>query len=94
MKFFKYILICCLYCLLYVSVINISASAINKKLETLSLKEVISIDGMISGQDDIITFIEFKIKNTDTESMTMAQLWFLNLCTQLLTFFTYFNKPQ
>ena len=69
MKFFKYILICCLYCLLYVSLINISASAINKKLETLSLKEVISIDGMISGQDDIITFIEFKIKNTDTESM-------------------------
>ena len=69
MKFFKYILICCLYCFLYVSVINISASAINKKLETLSLKEVISIDGMISGQDDIITFIEFKIKNTDTESM-------------------------
>ena len=69
MKLFKYILICCLYCLLYVSVINISASAINKKLETLSLKEVISIDGMISGQDDIITFIEFKIKNTDTESM-------------------------
>ena len=69
MKFFKYILICCLYCLLYVSVINISASAINKKLDTLSLKEVISIDGMISGQDDIITFIEFKIKNTDTESM-------------------------
>ena len=69
MKFFKYILICGLYCLLYVSVINISASAINKKLETLSLKEVISIDGMISGQDDIITFIEFKIKNTDTESM-------------------------
>ena len=69
MKFFKYILICGLYCLLYVSVINISASAINKKLDTLSLKEVISIDGMISGQDDIITFIEFKIKNTDTESM-------------------------
>ena len=69
MKFFKYILICCLYCHVYVSVINISASAINKKLETLSLKEVISIDGMISGQDDIITFIEFKIKNTDTESM-------------------------
>ena len=69
MKFFKYILICGLYCLLYVSVINIFASAINKKLETLSLKEVISIDGMISGQDDIITFIEFKIKNTDTESM-------------------------
>ena len=69
MKFFKFILICCLYCLFYVSVINISASAINKKLETLSLKEVISIDGMISGQDDIITFIEFKIKNTDTESM-------------------------
>ena len=69
MKFFKYILICGLYCLLYISVINISASAINKKLETLSLKEVISIDGMISGQDDIITFIEFKIKNTDTESM-------------------------
>ena len=69
MNFFKYILICGLYCLLYVSVINISASAINKKLETLSLKEVISIDGMISGQDDIITFIEFKIKNTDTESM-------------------------
>ena len=69
MKFFKYILICGLYCLLYISVINISASAINKKLETLSLKEVISIDGMISGQNDIITFIEFKIKNTDTESM-------------------------
>ena len=69
MKFLKYILICGFYCLLYVSVINISASAINKKLETLSLKEVISIDGMISGQNDIITFIEFKIKNTDTESM-------------------------
>ncbi len=38
-------------------------------METLNLKELTSIDGMISGQNDIITFIVFKLENTDTEEI-------------------------
>ncbi|MAJ06914.1 MAG: hypothetical protein CL827_08680 [Crocinitomicaceae bacterium] len=49
--------------------VNLSASAINNKMETLNLKELTSIDGMISGQNDIITFIVFKLENTDTEEI-------------------------
>jgi hypothetical protein len=60
---------------MYISLLNISASSINNKLETLSFNELISIDGMISGQNDIVTFIEFKIKNTDTEAMKKKILY-------------------
>ena len=49
--------------------VNLSASAINNKMETLNLKELTSIDGMISGQNDIITFIVFNLENTDTEEI-------------------------
>jgi hypothetical protein len=75
MKFLKFILISFLYCIMYISLLNISASSINNKLETLSFNELISIDGMISGQNDIVTFIEFKIKNTDTEAMKKKILY-------------------
>ncbi len=69
MRLFKFIFATIFYCLFYICMVNLSASAINNKMETLNLKELTSIDGMISGQNDIITFIVFKLENTDTEEI-------------------------
>jgi len=57
------------YCLLYVTIINISASYLNNSINTLSLSEIVSTEGMISGQRDIITFIKFEIKNVDIDKI-------------------------
>ena len=67
-KLFKILIKSYLYCLSYVCIINISSSAINNTLETLNQHEIISINGMISGQKDVITFIEFEINNIDFEN--------------------------
>ena len=57
------------YCLLYVSITNISASYLNNSINTLSLSEIVSTEGMISGQRDIITFIKFEIENVDIDKI-------------------------
>ena len=57
------------YCLLYVTIINISASYLNNSINTLSLSEIVSTEGMISGQRDIITFIKFEIENVDIDKI-------------------------
>ena len=57
------------YCLLYVTITNISASYLNNSINTLSLSEIVSTEGMISGQRDIITFIKFEIENVDIDKI-------------------------
>ena len=57
------------YCLLYVTITNISASYLNNSINTLSLYEIVSTEGMISGQRDIITFIKFEIENVDIDKI-------------------------
>jgi hypothetical protein len=68
-KLIKFLFISCAYCFTYVCSVNVLSSAINNKLETLNLEEAISIDGMISGQYDILIYIEYKFKNIDTEKI-------------------------
>lgn len=57
------------YCLGYLSIVNISASAINNSLDTLTLNEIVSIQGMRSGQKDVFTFLKIKINNIDVEAI-------------------------
>lgn len=70
MKFlFKLFIKIYFYCLLYVTITNISASYLNNSINTLSLSEIVSTEGMISGQRDIITFIKFEIENVDIDKI-------------------------
>ena len=58
-----------IYCFGYLSIVNISASALNNSLDTLTLNEIISIEGMKSGQKDIFTYLKNQINNVDIESI-------------------------
>ena len=66
---FKFFLQSFIYCVIYVASINLSASYVNDTLETTSPSEIVSIDAMISGQKDIYTFLEYKIKDIDIEEI-------------------------
>lgn len=70
MKFiFKLFIKIYFYCLLYVSFTNISASYLNNSIDTLTITEIVSTEGMISGQRDIITFVKFEIENVDIDKI-------------------------
>lgn len=58
-----------IYCVGYVSIINVSASAINNSIETLSLTEIFSVQAMKSGQKDVFTFLKLQIEGIDVEKM-------------------------
>ena len=68
-KLFKKLWVFGIYCFGYLSIVNISASAINNTLDTLTLDEIISIQGMRSGQKDIFTFLKIQINNIDVEAI-------------------------
>ena len=68
-KLLKKIWVFGIYCFGYLSIVNISASAINNSLDTLTLNEIISIEGMKSGQNDIFTYLKNQINNVDIESI-------------------------
>lgn len=68
-KLLKKIWVFGIYCFGYLSIVNISASAINNSLDTLTLNEIISIEGMKSGQKDIFTYLKNQINNVDIESI-------------------------
>tara|TARA_B100000900_G_scaffold262742_1_gene223962 strand:- start:298 stop:555 length:258 start_codon:yes stop_codon:yes gene_type:complete len=68
-KIFKKLFVFALYCIVYLSVINISASAINSSLKTITLEEIVSIDAMRSGQRDIFTFLKLKLEDVDVEAI-------------------------
>jgi hypothetical protein len=65
----KKLLVFVIYCFGYLSVINISASVINNTTDTLTLNEIISIQGMKSGQEDVFTFLKLKFQNIDVKSI-------------------------
>lgn len=70
MKFlFKLFIKIYFYCLLYVSFTNISASYLNNSIDTLTITEIVSTEGMISGQRDIIIFVKFEIENVDIDQI-------------------------
>ena len=66
---FKFFIQSFIYCIIYVASVNLSASYVNDTLETTTALEIISIDAMISGQRDIYTFLEYKIKDIDVKSL-------------------------
>ena len=68
-KLFKKLWVFGIYCFGYLSIVNISASVINNTLDTLTLDEIISIQGMRSGQKDIFTFLKIQINNIDVEAI-------------------------
>ena len=78
MKLLKKIWVFGIYCFGYLSIINISASAINNSLDTLTLNEIVSIQGMRSGQKDIFTFLKIQINNVDVESIREEVIQELN----------------
>ena len=68
-KLYKKLWVFGIYCFGYLSIVNISASVINNSIDTLTLNEIISIQGMRSGQKDIFTFLKIQINNVDIESI-------------------------
>ena len=56
-KAFKFLIKSAAYCIAYMVLINCSASAINKTLDTLNFKELTSIDAMRSGQKDVFVYL-------------------------------------
>lgn len=77
-KLFKKLWVFGIYCFGYLSIVNISASAINNSLDTLTLNEIVSIQGMRSGQKDIFTFLKIQINNVDVESIREEVMQELN----------------
>ena len=65
----KKIFVFTLYCIAYISVVNISASAINSSLQTITFEEIVSIDAMRSGQRDVFTFLKLKLEEVDVDSI-------------------------
>jgi|LWDU01.1.fsa_nt_gi hypothetical protein len=68
-RIFKFLIKSFIYCFIYVASVNLSASYVNDTLETTTASEIISINAMISGQRDIYTFLEYKIKDIDVKSL-------------------------
>ena len=54
---------------MYVTVVNISSSVINNSFETINFEEIVSIDGMRSGQKDVYTYIKLKIEKIDVDEI-------------------------
>ena len=77
-KLFKKLLVFGIYCLGYLSMVNISASAVNNSLNTLTLNEIISMQGMRSGQKDVFIFLKIKINDIDVDSIKEEVIQELN----------------
>ena len=68
-KVFKKLIVFGFYCIMYVTVVNISSSVINNSFETINFEEIVSIDGMRSGQKDVYTYIKLKIEKIDVDEI-------------------------
>ena len=58
-----------MYCIVYVALVNATASYLNGTLGDSNLKEIISIPAMRSGQNDILVKLRHEIENVDIESI-------------------------
>jgi hypothetical protein len=68
-KFFKTLFRFTMYCIVYVALVNATASYLNGTLGDTNLKEIISIPAMRSGQNDILVKLRHEIENVDIESI-------------------------
>lgn len=68
-KLFKTLLRFTMYCIVYVALVNATASYLNGTLGDSNLKEIISIPAMRSGQNDILVKLRHEIENVDIESI-------------------------
>ena len=58
-----------MYCIVYVALVNATASYLNGTLGDTNLKEIISIPAMRSCQNDILVKLRHEIENVDIESI-------------------------
>lgn len=68
-KLFKTLFRFTMYCIVYVALVNATASYLNGTLGDSNLKEIISIPAMRSGQNDILVKLRNEIENVDIESI-------------------------
>ncbi len=68
-KLFKTLFRFTMYCIVYVALVNATASYLNGTLGDSNLKEIISIPAMRSGQNDILVKLRHEIENVDIESI-------------------------
>jgi len=68
-KLFKTLFRFSMYCIVYVALVNATASYLNGTLGDSNLKEIISIPAMRSGQNDILVKLRHEIENVDIESI-------------------------
>jgi hypothetical protein len=68
-KFFKTLFRFTMYSIVYVALVNATASYLNGTLGDTNLKEIISIPAMRSGQNDILVKLRHEIENVDIESI-------------------------
>jgi hypothetical protein len=68
-KLFKTLFKFTMYCIVYVALVNATASYLNGTLGDSNLKEIISIPAMRSGQNDILVKLRHEIENVDIESI-------------------------
>jgi len=68
-KIMKKIFVFTLYCITYISLVNISASAINNSLHTITFEEIVSTDAMRSGQRDVFTFLKLQLEEVDVDAI-------------------------
>lgn len=59
----------CAFCLVYVIAVNVIAAYVNDAIDTLTVIEATSVNGMKTGQRDILVFLEQKLEEVDVEEL-------------------------
>jgi len=59
----------CAFCLVYVIAVNVIAAYVNDSIDTLTVIEATSVNGMKTGQRDILVFLEQKLEEVDVEEL-------------------------
>ena len=57
------------FCLVYVIAVNVIAAYVNDSIDTLTVIEATSVNGMKTGQRDILVFLEQKLEEVDVEEL-------------------------
>ena len=59
----------CTFCMVYVIAVNVIAAYVNDSIDTLTVIEATSVNGMKTGQRDILVFLEQKLEEVDVEEL-------------------------
>ena len=57
------------FCMVYVIAVNVIAAYVNDSIDTLTVIEATSVNGMKTGQRDILVFLEQKLEEVDVEEL-------------------------